>query len=394
MASEIYNIVVAMLRRGEQSSVLRILAEQPECCAVIDAGGMSLLHWSVVTEQSKVLEFLLAQSLVLLDTPQFSHNRTPLHLAAIKGNVELLRLLLEAGANVMVTDTNGLRPLDLASTPAAITALQPATLYPQRVLKEAIQAGVAMRVSRILVAQPTLCSATDSNGDTPLHWAVQTGNILVCEAVLAAGVAIMHPNILGDSVLHLAARKGDASLINVLLAVGADVNTAAHQGITPLHIVCGHGDATQSIFPPPPVGISASPVSTNTGMMNQGTFDFDTPTITPKHTKTPSLSGRDDVAIATALIDAGADVSRCASGGVTALHLAVHLGDTALVTLLLAHGAARDAELTLWRSTPLHIAAWHKNAQLIHLLLLAGANTDICDGYGRSVTDLLTMPHN
>jgi len=386
--------LIAAMRRGERAVIAAALAGTPMLYAAVDDDGMTLLHWAVAAEQSEMVAELLAHPSVPLDAPQRSHGRTPLHLAAIKGHPALVKLLVEAGANVFANDTRGLRPLDVAGTPAAIAALRTPTLYPAESLRQAIRVGAVLRVRRQLAALPELCVTGDDEGSTALHWAVETDNLSMVEAVLAAGAPVMQKDLMGRTALHEAARRGNAMLCRALLAVGAQPSAPDYQGVTPLHIAAGHGDATRPLAPLPPAGLTTEAASP-TARAGQCAFDFDALDPSPIALKAPAIStdipSRDDLGVATMLLDAGAKIDTPIRGGVTILHLAADLGDAGMVSLLLAHGATPDPELALWRATPLHLAAAHGHLPVIDLLRAAGANINARDGYGRTAEDILNQ---
>lgn len=383
--------MIAVIRNGDRDQLTKVIADDPALVTAVDAGGMTLLHWAVASEQTALAAELLAHPDIALDTPQASHGRTPLHLAAIKGQKTLISLLLDAGANVFAEDTLGKRPLDVAGTRAAVTALHTPTLFPERALQQAIKSGAIPRISRQLLACPRLLTYADAAGRTPLHWAVDTTRRPIIEALLVAGVPIDIPDRMGCTPLYLAVRMGNLVLTQTLLAAGANPRSADEQGFTPLHIAAGQGDATRPLTLPPPAVLAPAPSANDRETVGQCAFDFATLTTVPaaaapKHKLSASLS-RDDLAIATALIDAGADVNTHARGGVTALHLAAACGDAALVTLLLSRNAFVDPMLALWQATPSHLAAAAGHKQVVTLLGHAGANLATRDNYGRKVTD-------
>ena len=377
--------LVEVIQQGDRERLATALATDPALITTVDDQGMTLLHWAIAFAQPKVAADLLGYPDVPLDAPQTSHGRTALHMAAIKGQVALIKLLLDAGANVFVTDTRGLTPLDVAGTPKAITALRAPTLYPAEHLRRAIQHGALTRIDRLLRACPFLLTTADAHGRTPLQWAVGTGNLRVIDTLIAAGVPVNTRDVTGETPLHDAARRGELKLVSVLLAAGANPRLTDYQQITPLHIAAGHGDATRTLALPPPPETPPEPSAGDQAPVGQCAFAFDA---LPTAPATPTTA-RKDRDIAAALIAAGADIDARAHGRLTALHLAASLGDAALVKLLLAGNAQVDVALSVWQATPSHLAAAAGHHALVKLLRRAGANPASLDCYGRSVTALL-----
>ena len=326
--------LIAALRRGEREVIAAALAEDAGLCLAADGGGMTLLHLTIAAEQPDIAADLLALPEIALDARQESHGRTPLHLAAIKGRVALLHLLLQAGANVFALDNGGQRPLDVATTPAAIAALRPPTLHPETALREAIRSGAIARLRRQMQAQPDLCSYMDGRGDSPLHWAAARGNVPVVQAVLEAGVPVTRTDRAGRTALYLAVAQGHLTLIETLLSAGAAANQADYQRLTPLHVAAGHGDATRPLSTPPLEVVHQDAPAPPRILPGQGAFDFASPTSpTPLPPRNAARAG-DYLAAATALLRAGADANARARGGRTALQLAAALGDEEMCSLL------------------------------------------------------------
>ena len=367
MTPTIDDALISALRLGAHEVIAAALSDNPHLHLAADADGMTLLHHAVAGEQLAMIDELLAFPTVPLEARQASHGRTPLHLAAIKGLTTLIRPLLDAGADVFALDARELRPLDVAGSPAAIAVLRPPTFHPEQALQAAIRGGAIARLTRQLRARPDLRIAVDAQGCSPLHRAVVTGSVPVVQAVLAAGVPVNGTERTGRTPLHLAVTHGHLSLIEPLLAAGADANRADYQGITPLHLAAGHGDATRSLLTlPPDALLSSEPAAPPLVDADQCAFDFAAPTPPPAPVA-PTRAG-DDLAGARALLHAGADVNARARGGVTPLHLAVEVGDAALVALLLRWGAARDAELAHALITPLQLATARGHVDLVTLL--------------------------
>jgi ankyrin repeat protein len=376
------------------------LEAEPARIAAADAQRMTLLHRAVAAEQAVLVADLLSHPDLPLDAAQLSHARTALHIAAIKGNVTLINLLLEAGANVFATDAQGLLPLDVASGPAAISALNTPTLHPERILRQAVRKGAVTRVRRVLSACPRLLATIDADGRTPLHWAIGKGSLPMLEALIATGMSLDTPDRTGQTPLHETARRGEFALLSRLLSAGTAPAPADNQGLTPLHLTAGHGDATRTLAPPPVIDEAPDPCAETHEVVGQCTFDFDArPAVAAapaSRRTTPSsplpgtpVVSRDDPSIAAALIAAGADINARARGGLTALHLAAAIGDVAITMLLLEHGAQVDFTLSLWQATPAHLAAAGGHDAIVTLLRHAGANEDARDSYGRRVSDLL-----
>jgi len=94
--------------------------------------------------------------------------------------------------------------------------------------------------------------------------------------------------------------------------------------------------------------------------------------------------GLEDVKLLTVLRDAGADLLARSTFGQSTLICAAAEGPLAVVRLILAAGADPNEHESLYRMTPLHVAALRNQAAAMTLLLRAGGRTSLRDGEGRT----------
>ena len=128
---------------------------------------------------------------------------------------EVIKLLLEAGANVNVKGSFGLTLL-------------------QRVRSSA-------RMVELLLAAGADCNSHDVNGETPLHGAVLDGNPDVVVQLLVAGANVntrTDVSIGGETAVHSAAKLGGVLIVGFLLAApGIDWTVTNIKGWTHLQIL-------------------------------------------------------------------------------------------------------------------------------------------------------------
>lgn len=139
-----------------------------------------------------------------VNTKRMPNGATLLIDAAEKGEVNLVKTLLQAGA-----DPNG-RGYSINAVPLTRTQ--------------------SPEVVGALVAADAEVNVTDNTGTTPLNRALSTGNTDGVEQLLQAGASVT-PEPPADSPL-LAVR--DVQMAARLIEMGADVNRASARGVTPL----------------------------------------------------------------------------------------------------------------------------------------------------------------
>ena len=83
---------------------------------------------------------------------------------------------------------------------------------------------------------------------------------------------------------------------------------------------------------------------------------------------------RGDVEAVESLLEEGADVNAAQGDGMTALHWAAERGHAAVAELLIAAGAAVDAESRIGSYTPLHLASRGGHGQVVNMLVSAGGD--------------------
>jgi uncharacterized protein len=89
------------------------------------------------------------------------------------------------------------------------------------------------RAALALIRQRTLVRQAEPDGTTPLHYAVEAGDLQLVTALLRAG-ATNAANRYGTTPLELAAENGDSKVVDVLLQSGADAKGASPEGETVL----------------------------------------------------------------------------------------------------------------------------------------------------------------
>jgi ankyrin repeat protein len=135
---------------------------------------------------------------------------TALMKAASAGHVDLVRVVIEAGADVNRRSGTG------------ATALV-----------EAAYAGQA-EVARLLIAEGADVNASLDDGSTVLMAAAPGDHADIVRMLLAAGADVHGGPADGSTALMEAAYGGSAEVVRTLLAAGADVNAALDSGLTAL----------------------------------------------------------------------------------------------------------------------------------------------------------------
>lgn len=184
---------------------------------------------------------------------------------------------------------------------------------------EAVKAGDRAMVERMLGEDPALAGARDASGTSALLLAHYHGKAEVAEAILARGPALD---------VFEASAAGDLARVRALVEAEPGLaNAVAPDGFSPLGLAAFFRRREIAAYL---LSKGADPSAPSRNPMK----------VTPLHS---AVSGAGDTAIATLLIEAGADVNVAQRHGWTPLHGAAHGGDVEIVTLLIARGADVDA---------------------------------------------------
>ncbi|XP_063144282.1 ankyrin repeat domain-containing protein 6 isoform X5 [Rattus norvegicus] len=144
------------------------------------------------------------------------HGRTPLHLAANKGHLSVVQILLKAGCDLDVQDDGDQ------------TALHRATVVGNtEILTALIREGCAL-------------DRQDKDGNTALHEAAWHGFSQSAKLLVKAGANVLARNKAGDTALHVAAALNHKKVVKILLEAGADTTLVNNAGQTPLETARYH----------------------------------------------------------------------------------------------------------------------------------------------------------
>lgn len=136
-----------------------------------------------------------------------------------------------------------------AALVAALALGANALAAPPPALVQAIKSG-DRATALALAKQKDQATAVESDGTTPLHWAVQQDDLELAASLLRAGADANAANRYGIAPIHLAAVNGSKAMLDTLLAAGAGVDTLGQDGETVLMTVArgGHVDAARLLI--------------------------------------------------------------------------------------------------------------------------------------------------
>ena len=204
------------------------------------------IHDAARKNSVKKIKELLQQDPKLVNSVD-SNGNTPLHEAALHGNVEAAEALIAAGANVNVKDSYGpFTPGDLWKVFSSSNHQDPVILLSAHgpdakymtngytPLDLAIFSVRHKQMVQLLVSKGAQVNAQAASGATPLFWAVMRDQKDDAEYLLAHGANVNLPDAYGDTILDCALHLQYGSMIKLLVDHGADVNAMDQSQHRPL----------------------------------------------------------------------------------------------------------------------------------------------------------------
>ena len=252
-------LLKAVKRRD--NDIVKLLLDKGANPGVKDRNGNTALLYAAGGGNVEVIRLLLAKG------ARDSVDGMALHGAALNGQAEVVKLLLENGGNIESKDRFGCTPLLVAAKEGKAEAVKQlldggakieATDDQGRTPLHAAAQRASTEVVKLLLERGAQIEAGDKDGFTPLMCAAQAGGIAYAgtpfhvekfpavEAVnllLERGANIEAKDVDGQTALHRAAFLARADAAKALIARGPNLQAMDNHGNTPLSlaIVCLRG---------------------------------------------------------------------------------------------------------------------------------------------------------
>lgn len=317
------------------------------CVAFPAYGGE--IHRAIEAGDADLVKQILEKDPGAIAQPDESRfEEPPLLVAAATGNVEIARILLDAGADIDIGDIDN-------STALGVAALR----------------GQGDMVA-FLIERGANVNHRDRKADCPLSFAVYGRDEAIIQQILDAGADLYFRSPNGETLLHIASQRNLAGFVRHLLENGADTEALAENGPTPLGAaaLAGNAEIVRLLL-----DHGANP--------NGAAAGDPTPLI--------CTTWRNQTECARILLENGADVDATAGQNTTGLIFAAENGSAEIIKLLIEHGAIVD-HVTEKGETALVKAAAGGYADRVEALLAAKADPDLgADACGRSALHLACL---
>ncbi|XP_037549233.1 histone-lysine N-methyltransferase EHMT2 [Nematolebias whitei] len=200
------------LHAAAQRGLLEVCYMLVQAGANVDAKDKDLrtpLLEAIINNHIDVARYLIQNGACVYHVEDDGY--TGLHHAAKFGNLEIVKMLLETGqVDVNAQDSGGWTPIIWAAEHKHV-----------EVIKTLLNRGADVTIN-------------DKELNVCLHWAAYAGNVDIAEMVLNSGCSLSSVNVHGDTPLHIAAREGFLDCVTLFLSRGADIDIVNREGDTPL----------------------------------------------------------------------------------------------------------------------------------------------------------------
>ncbi|XP_019623885.1 PREDICTED: ankyrin repeat domain-containing protein 29-like [Branchiostoma belcheri] len=330
-------------RQGTTSSpsLPQLLAPPMRTTSLTPSPRLTRHSWSPA--HSPTLHHHVRSTLNLFYRSKDSPSGQQLHLAALQGNIELLKRTLDGGrVHIDSQDKEGTTPLILAAANNHYGCV-----------RELLDQGASPHIRR-------------HTGTCALFFAAQGGFLDIVKLLLDKGAPVEHPPD-GGTPLFVACQCNHLAVVRELLGRGANIHATMADGATPLFIAAQNGHCKLLRF-----------LLSKGANENQIRKDRATPLWIA------SQMGHAD--IVKELLDAGAQVDAAREDGATPLFKAAHKGHVEVVRSLVNHGAT--FELLNNGESALHAAALFGHLKVVKDLVAAGANVNLKNKEGQTPAEL------
>lgn len=253
---------------------------------------------------------------------------TALHMAAIKGSAKCVKLLLEAGADSLLTDADGKTARKLSKSKKVNSLLDKAMKSRQMEIElcSKVVAGEMDALKKAIKSKGFNANMMNADNTISLLMLVCAhGDVASVKSLIKAGADVNYVAPDSRSVLHKAVDRENADIINALLEAGANPMAQAGNKATALHDAVWNAKETSiKALLPAYKDINYSPAGGFNGTPINLAID------------------RNFSNVVQLFIDAGIDLNKNDTGELPLVHAAI-AGKSECIEVLLKAGASKTA---------------------------------------------------
>jgi uncharacterized protein len=385
----------------KKTDIAKFLIDRGADVNARDIDGMTSLIWAVVNSDPEMVDILVAKGAdvnaihsgvsVLMNAISMNneamvdkllnaganprvHDADALHYAIEFKRPAMVQKLLDKGADINARKQNGNTPLmeaiEMENTEIINLLIDRGAdvnlpgQYERLPFVNALFRNMIPVVEKLIEKGANINAKMGVNGDTALMTALRYNNIYAFQKLLQMGADPTIRNNGGETILLVTRWETvfTPELIDTFLARGVDINAQTHSGWTALMQAIDYGNlALASLLIDKGADVNKKD--------SQG--------------RTALMVTRDNPAAVTLLLDAGADINAQTSTGETTLLSAIQRSSIDVTNKLIERGA--DVNLaSAEKLTPLMAAVRNRDGELIEVLIQKGADPTAKDQNGRT----------
>ena len=378
----------------------------------IDIKGIPLLMWAIIKGHIDIVKYLVEQGADL--NAQDEDGWTVLMWAAQRGHIDIVRYLVEQGAEVNLQYKDGYTALMQAVREGHTSIVRylvehGADLSVQdrmggTALMQAAQRG-HIDIVRYLVEQGAKVNVQDRNGGTALMQAAREGHIDIVRYLVEQEANINMQNEYGYTALIRTVQNRHIDIVRYLVEQGADVNASKGDGFTalPWAVLSGHIDIVRylveqgaDIYARDKDGRTVLMLAAQRGKVDTARYLVEQGAkvnVQDKNGNTALIWAvqRGRVDMARYLVEQGTDLNVQNHRGFTALIWAAPHGHIDIIRCLVEHGANLNAQdkdgntALIWAAYEGHR---RKVRDIVRYLVEQGADINVLDNHGGRVLDV------
>ncbi|XP_046332501.2 ankyrin repeat and KH domain-containing protein 1-like [Haliotis rufescens] len=348
--------------------------------SLVDINGDNILHLACLGGHVEIVKYILSQNIADINS-RGQYGRTSAMVAATEGQRDVFDLIMSKGGNVSLVDTHGDNILHLACLRGHVEMVK--YILSQNIA-DINSRGQYGRTSAMVAAteghrdvfdlvmsKGGNVSLVDTHGDNILHLACLRGHVEMVKYILSQKIVDINcRGMYGRTPLMFAATEGHRDVFDLVMSKGGNVSLVDTHGDNTLHLAClrGHAEMVKYILSQKIVDINGR------GMYGRTPLMF------------AAIEGHKDVF--DLVMSKGGDVSAFDGNGNNILHLACLGGNVEIVKYILSQNIAEINSRDTYGRTPLMMAAAEEHKDVFDLLVSKGCDVSAFDGNGNNILHL------
>eukprot|EP00039_Didymoeca_costata_P028864 m.22350 g.22350 ORF g.22350 m.22350 type:complete len:627 (+) comp7391_c0_seq1:295-2175(+) len=195
--------------------------------------GVNALHVATRADRLDIAKYLIEEIGVSVNSTRLNDGMTALHLAAVRGNEDMVKLLLTNNADVALSENSDtLTPLHIACWNGSAKII-----------------NYLLDSAETLASKKHLVNMIAPNGCSPLHYAACFGDASVIKILLKADAAVnarQHGYL--RTPLYYATKMNKVEAVKMLLNARADTDIKTSEHVTPYLEACAQDNLPNAII--------------------------------------------------------------------------------------------------------------------------------------------------